>query len=391
MDTVLGILIFIGIFVFIGYLQNAPAIAQRKKLQKKIAEPLRVCCQNDSITTDPGDTLDVCKVTVSGTCFVPSANYPCSLSLRVSDITDDAEEPFPVLSLIPEMADENGFLSMDREITMPYTLSEFEDLPVAALIPEAMILAKRGDRRLRVFVAVASETLDRVFGSGSKVFNLNQETYGYMEREERDLATDKLIARLAIAICAADGHVDKRETAVVRQYFSERFIADDPESEHKEAVSQALKESLVEVRNQQADVRKYISETCEQIAELQAPGVSQAAFELCVRIVAADRKVEDEERDALTQLARELDIPDKLAEEIRDRHLRISMYQEQSAEALLDMPTGLSPEEKIAFLNKEYQKWRSRVTHKDPKIRTEAELRVARITKLRRELSDAGE
>ena len=64
------------------------------------------------------------------------------------------------------------------------------------------------------------------------------------------------------------------------------------------------------------------------------------------------------------------------------------MLRDQSLDALLDMPTGLSIEEQISFLNREYQKWRSRVTHKDANIRTEAEIRLKRITERRRELDE---
>ncbi|MFQ5668662.1 MAG: hypothetical protein ACE5I7_19840 [Candidatus Binatia bacterium] len=52
------------------------------------------------------------------------------------------------------------------------------------------------------------------------------------------------------------------------------------------------------------------------------------------------------------------------------------------------MPAGLSHKEKLEFLNSEYRKWRTRVTHSDANVAAEASLRLERITKLRRELTD---
>ena len=65
------------------------------------------------------------------------------------------------------------------------------------------------------------------------------------------------------------------------------------------------------------------------------------------------------------------------------------MYNEAGEASLLEMPPGLSHQEKIDFLNREYRKWRLRVTHKDPEVAADASLRLERITKMRRELTDA--
>ncbi|MFC1738658.1 hypothetical protein ACFL1G_06385, partial [Planctomycetota bacterium] len=93
-----------------------------------------------------------------------------------------------------------------------------------------------------------------------------------------------------------------------------------------------------------------------------------------------------EEQTSLRKLAQQLEIPADLAKDIHDKNFAVSMFAQVSKESMLDMPSGLTKEQKIKFLNKEYQKWRARVNHQDTKVRTEAEMRIQAITKLRHEL-----
>ena len=63
------------------------------------------------------------------------------------------------------------------------------------------------------------------------------------------------------------------------------------------------------------------------------------------------------------------------------------MYGRDAEERLVEMPEGIDVQQKIDFLNKEYRKWRGRVTHADAKVRTEATMRLTAITKLRKKLA----
>ena len=108
-----------------------------------------------------------------------------------------------------------------------------------------------------------------------------------------------------------------------------------------------------------------------------------------LEVAAADDVMHENEKQSLQFIATQLQLPDDFVREVHDRNLRLHMYDEAEDEALIGMPHGLSHEEKIDYLNKEYTKWRSRATHKDPKITAEASLRLQRITKMRRQLTEA--
>ena len=418
MDTLIGILILVGIGVLMAlpkYLRDKAQLDRQMRRSaremRKLSQDLVVRCHRDTLTTDEGVEIEVVKVSASGSVIVPFDNCPCRLSVRVLDVTDQKQDevPMPVVSLIPDLCDESGFIKIAQEITVPYRISTFSDLPVALLIPDAMVLPRRGHRKLRVCVRIqpaagARPSVDRgstqeqwlewavplsakAMGGkeGSALLDHHQEAYGYLETRQRQLDVYKLVAKLALGVCAADGRIDKREAGVVRQFFEERLAGIDDREEHKKALNRALREAQVEAKGGAIDQ----GAVCGQIAELHGPQVAQEAYELCVQIVAADERVASEENAMLRRVAAALNIPDTLAHELRDRFLALSMFEDRSPEALLGMPAGLPREEQIAFLNREYQKWRSRVTHKDATIRAEAEMRLKLVTKLRRRIDDA--
>ena len=384
----IGIVLGIGIVVaIIKALSNR---SKRDEVAEEIQKELTVRCKKDSITVESGERVNIYRVLVSGSCFVPHSGYPCKILLRVADITDEITDgPLPVFSLIQDMADEDGLLFITEDINMPYEVSSFQELPLGILIPDAINLARQGLRKLQIYVAIVSRSSpDQVFKYGSSLLECYQESYGYMERVERDLDMDKAMAQLAIAVCAADGHIDKRESAVVRRFFEQRLALRQSNGEYKEEINKVLKDVIREMRGMDTDPNEYVHSLCEEIAGFKEPRLSQEVYELCAQIVAADEQVVEEEVDALKDIAHRLDIPDKLAGEIHDRYFTIAMFGRQSEDAFLDMPSGLSREEQIAFLNREYDKWRSRVTHEDAQVRTEAELRLKHITRLRTELGN---
>ncbi len=358
-------------------------------LKKELDNDLKVKLFESSIETKDGEKLPCHKVTISGTCLVPSQNYPCQIQFYLIDISDsDEDEKLPVLCTIPDLANEHGFFSGHYESKMPYLITSFEDMPVIAFPPEALIMPKRGERKLKIYVAVTEGDSDRIIKAGSATRTYIQKEYGYMEYEQRSIDINSKIARIAIAVSASDGYIDKRETAVIRNYFAEQFARlKDPER-IKNEVNNILKTTLVEHKANALDSHVAIESACSELKEAGGKSDAHAAYELAVRIIAADEEVQESERDVLKHLAEILDIPDELAREFQDKHFAVSMFDQSSDEALLDMPSGLDEKEKIQFLNNEYKKWRARVNHKEEKMRTQAELRIQAITRTRKKLEN---
>jgi len=329
------------------------------------------------------------RVSISGAIIVPRPKEPVRFRVRISDVNDSSDDPYPVFCMIPDIADEDGVYAFNEPTEIPYQFSQVDDMPITAIPLFALAGPKKGLRRIRVTVAITPDYgMEPVFATGSTTFTFTQEAIGYIEIKERTKARERQIATLALGVSAADGRIDKRETAVIRRFFAERFTGRHDAEHGREKITQTLQETLNRLRSGQEKPSKLVTRLCNELREDGDPAVTQAAYELCVQIVAADEAVNKREQRTLAFIAQRLGLPEKFVREVQDRNVRLTMYEEVGDEQLVGMPVGLSDSEKREFLSQEYRKWRARVTHSDPKIAAEASLRLRRIAKLRGQLSD---
>lgn len=379
----------------LGYFFKAIANAsQNRAVKKTVQEEMKVRCQSDQLATNSGEIMNFIRVTVSGTCMVPRDNYPCRIHFRTIDITDGSTEEaiLPILSLFSDMADKDGLLATSTELTMPYQFTTFKDLQIGVLVPDALVLPRQGTRKIRILTWITPNTAEQpIYKFGSLDLNYQQKTYGYLERAERDLNADKAIVQLAVIICTADNVTEDREIEVIRRFFEQRMIHRDDAEGHRKEISQTLIKAINNSSSRNTDIRRQIQSLAEKLLGFNDNRICQDAYELCSQVATADNKIKEEEQFTLKIVAKELNINEKVKREIHDRYFRVDMVRERSRDALLDMPAGLSTDEQISFLNREYQKWRSRVTHKDAIIRTEAEMRLKHIAARRHEIDEKHE
>ena len=358
--------VFIGVAVLRFIFNAISGSSQNRAIEKTVQEEIKVRWYGDQLTTDSGETKDYIRVTASGTCAVPEDNYPCRIHFKAVDITNGLSEDavLPILSLLPGMADENGMLSTSTEVTMPYQLTSFEEVRIGVLVPDGLVLARRGTRRLRILTWITPDfTTEPVFKFGSLDMNFEQRTHGYLERDERDLEEDKILVQLAVILCNADGVAEDCEVETIQRFFKQRMINRDEAEEHREKIAQTLTRAMQYSDSQGGDVRQLIRPLARKLLKFEDNGICQDAYELCAQIVAADNRVNKDEQLTLGMVAKELNISTEVQREIHDRHFSMNMFRERSREALLDMPAGLSTIEQITFLNREYQKWRSSVNY----------------------------
>jgi uncharacterized tellurite resistance protein B-like protein len=246
-----------------------------------------------------------------------------------------------------------------------------------------------GTRELRLSVAIVdAEDASSVFHSGSATFPFVQEFVGYEAVHERIRTRECHIASLALAVAASDFNVDSEESTVIRRFFSERFGGLHDEGRRRAKVAEALQDLRARLKARRETPEEAISRLCAEVTQ-DDEASKLTAYELCVQVVAADKSVDPREQRALVLVAERLNLPGRYVQEIRDRHLRIAMYADAADDHLIGMPAGLSHDAKLEFLSSEYRRWRARVTHKDPGVAAEATLRLERIAKLRRRLTDA--
>jgi tellurite resistance protein len=305
------------------------------------------------------------------------------------DVTDDPNDPYPIFCSLDSQSDDDGLFQFERQIEVPYEFSSMTEMPVAVLPVFAFGLPKRGRRKLGIVIAFQAVGGSRVYGHASCSCWHDQKRVGYLELEQHRQEQDRTVAMLAIAVCASDGHMDKAETTVIRRYFSERLANVSDAEKRRQKVTEVLQETATAIQSGSMLPADLIRSLSEKIRKEDDPTLSQVAYELCVQTVAADGKAAEQELRVLDQIAASLSLQPEFVRESHERHLRMSMYAGAADAALVGMPNGLSKEQKIEFLNNEFRKWRSRVTHQDPSVAADASARLERITRMRRELTNA--
>jgi tellurite resistance protein len=363
-----------------------------RKLKREVDRGLIVKSKPESITLDSGDAIDVYTVVLSGTVAVPKPESKCELIVTMADITHDMDdnEDWPVVCMIPGLANGEGLFESHEEITIPYEISTIDSVPVLSVPISALLFPKKGPRKVRISVFLTdAQNPNHSFSHGKTVIHHEQNFYGYTEIQKRDLEADKVIVSLAMCLCAADGSVSETETAVIHGYCTDSFmnLEGDEVEKRKESVDRTMG-IFLENFKAGGDVSALWEQACGRVMDRHGPDVAQAAYELCLRVAAADGAADDSELALLDKMVQRLEIPEQLDRELRDRYFKLAMFGEQSHDDLLGMPDGLSHDEKVAFLNSEYQKWRRRVTHEDSNVATEAALRIKKIAEARQRLEN---
>lgn len=200
------------------------------------------------------------------------------------------------------------------------------------------------------------------------------------------LDINKAIVSIAFITSVSDSHLDKREAIVITDYFRAKCVKFQDPKRLKKEINDTLIKLLEGRKLKNIDFKDMLQTSCMTLLKVGDKCDAQEAYELSVRVITADRKVNGAEWCVLRRLAEMLEIPLCITKEIQDRYFAISMFSKNSEEALLGILPGLTKDEKVQFLNKEYQKWRGRVNHSDEKVRAEAELRIQAITRARKQL-----
>lgn len=360
--------------------------------QMGVGSGLMVQWEPSQETLSTGEEFTLYDVHISGSVEVPYAGCKCLIYMSLRDVTEcdpadpDDPERLPVFCTINDLTNDSGFLAVERDMTVPYMSASFVRLTIARIPGPTLVMARRGFRTIEVFAVVANAASRDIISQARLRVRLEQTGYGYLERGEERRDSLCAIARLAVTFCAVDGEIARSETVIVRRFLAQHLEGRDDDT--KSAVNDTLRETMEDLQGDGDSASRQLPEHCAALRALDSEEACQAAYELCTEIAAADGEVVGEELASLETMAQRLGLAPELAKEMHERHFRTSMFADQGDEALLEMPPDLTREEKIKFLNREYKKWRGRVTHKDLQIAADAELRIQVITRLRDRLSD---
>lgn len=386
---------FVALIVYGFTLSNDSTTSIAREAIPDLSKGIRVKCTFEDISdSDDTQKLSVARVTVSANFTVAQYDQPVEWVVAVVDVTDGEDSPQPVICEISECADENACYEFRQEAIVPYILSQVSDMPITGIPLFALRGPKRGRRSLKVIVNVIDRhNRSRCFSSGSCVIKHTQTTVGYSEWKEHTQKQESCIATLALAMAAADGRVSKRETKIINKFFSDRYSRSKNSRERKTRVTKSLHDALSQLQDG-SNSKLLIDEYCSSLSSENDLDTIHEAYALCAKVASADEKLDQREESALSYIARKLTINKDFIKEVHDREFRIMHYNHRtntSDEQVLQMPTGLTVEDKLSWLKKEYSTWYPRQSHADAETAKEANDRVDIIMKLITKLEGSGD
>jgi len=389
MELLTVFLVIIFVMWFFGQIAagggNAGVQQGRNELKRRVEEGLKVICDFEDVAEEQeSEKYFVARVKISGSIVVPVDNQPVNWRINITDETDGDDSPYALFCDIPECANEDSIYEVKQESHIPYVFSEVDDFSLTGIPLFALCGPRKGARKWRVHVSLLNKwDDDNVFTYGSCLFNFTQKRVGYLEFKEHSLRQEKNMAILALAMAAADHEVSKRETSIIRSYFSTRLDSLEDATERKRNITDCLQTTLSSI-NQGERADELIKTACRSLIGDDDTEACQAAFELCAKVAAADDALDKNEEAALRFIAAKLKIDSGYVAEVRDREIRTHMYGNQSDDLLRQLggPPSLSAEEQREWLQNDYEKWRPRQSNADPEIATEATLRIDTIMTL---------
>lgn len=336
---------------------------------------------------DPGAAgLPITSISVSGGLYVDWDGFPVTITVRMFDITEsaDPDQRYGIACTLDGLHDGNGWFEFSQDIEIPYRATTLSDLAIGAIPDFALMLPKKGRRRVIVYVLFApASDPDNVFSFGSVEYDLQFDRVGYLEWEDHALEQEEHLVRVFVAASAVDEAIGRTEIDAIKEFFSTRYEGREDAKKWKSRASAALRSTVQDLAEGRTTPGRILTVAAKAIRDADEPEVSRAAYEVAVRAVAADGVVNEKEERLLEKLASALTLDADVVREVRDRNLRASMFEHAEDEQILGMPSGLSDQEKRAWLSSEYGKWRGRVSHANPDVAAEATIRLERIAKLR--------
>ena len=317
----------------------------------------------------------------TGIDFGIGPEVPARVILTVTDVTEDLPEPKPIFCINHAAF---GFptpgLALARDVVLPHLAATVQRLPVGPLPPkEAIVCPHRGRRKIKIEGLLVFG--ERTLMSASIFRNHTQDRYGYAELDV--LAEDAVcrLARLGLIVAGIDGKIDSKEAKAVQQFLRERISTLDVDRDLKTAVNAAFKDQLAEGLGS-ASASAKASEICEMIRLYDPHSAEETAYELALKVTAADGKIDPKEEAVLLKIQEALELDDKTVEKLRDLHVRLASITSGSDEKFFEIDPSLPIAVKNKMARKLYRKWQGRVTHTNPSIRLDAEERVRRLGEL---------
>ncbi len=336
-------------------------------------------------------------VKVKGLFGHPTENKT-KLILTIHDNTDHSDDDFgaAVCSAHPAFSEKN---SRVFSLTTTYDTSSdtyFPDWFNLVYIPKELILPPyKGKRRLKFnltacdtdteIVHGAYDDLSKIKYNCSSFFNLSSKEIGYLEEFVNKSKVEDLTIKLAMTMAATDGHLDQKELNVIKNWAKSLTLELDLEKqeEKKKHFSKYIKEAYKEAKDKKISITKLVKEFNDKASK----GQKYLAIELMLNVASSDDKLAKEEEQFINKIAKTTGIDIKTFKDMKNKIVakvgKVDLSEKPSEESF-GINDDMQKSEKCKILRKEYTKWNSQTTQKDPKRKKRAKEMVKAIATLRK-------
>lgn len=396
---IVWLIILVGwvLFSIFGKSDEEKTYEARKEIFDKIRLQLNV---SDEIPPKERGLPNVkcIAVKVKGLFGNPNENKT-KVFLTIHDNTDLGDDEFglPILSAHPSFSEPGSRVFTISAVydTSPDTY--FPDWFSFIYIPKELLLTpKKGRRRLKFnFTACdtatnvthgAHDDLGTIHYNASDFYNLTTKEIGYMEELANKSKVEDLTIKLAMCMAATDGHLDQKELNVIKNWAKSLTLEldEDKADEKKKHFSSFIKKTYTEAKNKKVSISKLVSEFNDKASK----GQKYLAIELMLNVASSDDKLAAEEEKFINKIAKTTGIDLKTFKEMKNKIVaKVGSLDlsEKPSEESFGISEDMDDKEKCKILRKEYTKWNSQTTQKDPKRKKRAKEMVKIIAGLRKQ------
>jgi uncharacterized tellurite resistance protein B-like protein len=327
----------------------------------------------------------VLVVDICGTIQAPAEGLEIDVRIELSDVTDNAHEPLPVLDRPKHgpLNPSSHFVhqaDMGRLCRQTMVLQDWTT--VGQLSTDWFVLPRRGSRQLKYNTVIVSRATGEQLACASCLGTYENTETGYQDIEDDIQRVKTLAVGLAFTVGAANGQLLDPEVNVIEAWVKTNFGPAEVSEGARLELDRALQKTTAFFRR---GGTINVAQICREIIEI-APLVGRFdILDLCLRVAAAKGQVTTAELRLLKELSEGLQIDRERLRAMVAKILPVEMHQTKDAEMILGVTSGMSRDQACHQLNREYAKWCSRVISSDPAIRRQADQMIRLIADARAE------
>lgn len=330
---------------------------------------------------------DAFAVEICGLINAPNEKSRATLNISIRDVSDGSRAE-PVLESNPQVGshartDVPEFKYVAELGRLPRRVTKLEDwTAVARFRADGPVFPRRGRRKLQFKTSVLSADNGQTLADARCNFIYDNSMPGYLDMRENAVRTRVLTVALAFAVSAVDNRLYDCEIELIKRWARENVL-DDAESRSEQSRSKLQKALSKTIAFFTEGNKLDIFGLCGEIVDIASIGQRHEILDLCLRVAKAKGSVTSEEMTMVKGLADMLEVDANKFRDMVDKIMPVEIHEVMDIDEILGITSDMSSENTRRHLNKEYNKWNSRVTSTNPDIQSKADRMLKLIAEAR--------